>query len=167
MSVNVQGVSGMNEMDLITTPLWEIAARGTVVYLAIAVMLRLTPTRQTGSLSPNDMIALVIIGTLAADAIIGEAKGMADLLLMVLVIMLWDYLFNLAEFYLPRYRRIAQHEPTLLIHNGMLLHRNLQKEKLTEEELMANLRKRGFAEVHDVRLALLEADGEISVLGKD
>lgn len=157
----------MNEMDIITTPLWEIAARGTAVYLTLTILLRLTPTRQTGSLSPNDMIAVVIIGSIAADAIAGDAQGIIDLLLMILVIMLWDYLFNLADFYLPRYRRIAQHEPTLLIHNGVLLHRNLQKEKLTEEELMANLRKRGFAEIHDVRLALLEADGEISVLGKD
>jgi uncharacterized membrane protein YcaP (DUF421 family) len=157
----------MNEMDLITTPLWEIFARGTAVYLAITVMLRITPTRQTGSLSPNDMIAVVIIGSIAADAIAGDAQGIIDLLLMILVIMLWDYLFNLADFYLPRYRRIAQHEPTLLIHKGILLHKNLQKEKLTEEELMANLRKRGFAEIHDVRLAILEADGEISVLGKD
>lgn len=148
------------------TPLWEIAARGSAVYLAVAAVLRLVPKRQIGSIAPNDMIALVIVGTLAADAIMGDVKALPDVLVMILVILLWDYLSNLAEYHFPRFRGIAQDSPTLLIHQGVLLRDNLRKEKLTEQELIASLRKQGVTEIGEVQQAILEVDGHISVVEK-
>src|SRR5690606_20224938 len=123
---------GIMEAFALETPLWLIALRGTVVYFAIWLVLRLMPKRSIGNLSANDVIALVIIGSLAADAILGEARSATDLLLMILVVLFWDHLFNLAEFHFPGFRRIAQHAPTLLIYKGVLLKDNLSKEKLTE-----------------------------------
>ena len=147
-------------------PVWEIVARGSAVYLAVAVALRVVPKRHIGSIAPNDMIALVIVGTLASDAIMGDIKALPDILLMIVVILLWDYLSNLAEYHSPRYRGVAQDSPTLLIHRGVLLKDNLRKEKLTEQELIASLRKQGVTEVADVQQAILEVDGEISVVRK-
>lgn len=148
-------------------PLWEMVARAVGVYLAIAVVLRLIPKRHTGNVSPNDLIALIIVGSLAADAIIGDAKGTLDLLVMLLVVLLLDYFFNLLEYHFPRFRRVAQDTPTLLIHNGEILAGSLRKEKITEEELVASLRKCGVADVNRVKQAVLEVDGKISVIEKD
>lgn len=67
---------------------WEIVARGSAVYLAVAVALRVVPKRHIGSIAPNDMIALVIVGTLASDAIMGDIKALPDILLMIVVILL-------------------------------------------------------------------------------
>lgn len=147
-------------------PVWEIIARGSLVYVAVAVVLRLVPKRQIGNIAPNDMIALVIVGTLAADAIMGDIKALPDIILMIIVILLWDYLSNLAEYHFPRYRGVAQDSPTLLIHRGVLLKDNLRKEKLTEQELIASLRKQGVTDIADVQQAILEVDGEISVVTK-
>lgn len=157
----------MGEIFILETSLWDVIVRGTAVYLVIALVLRLMPKRHAGNLSPNDTITLVIIGSLAADAIVGEAKTLPDLLLMALVILLWDYLFNLAEYHFPRFRKMAQDTPTLLIHDGVLLKDNLQKEKLTEQELAANLRRQGVSDVAGVKQAVLEVDGHISVIEKD
>lgn len=154
------------EAFALETPLWLIALRGTVVYFAIWLVLRLMPKRSIGNLSANDVIALVIIGSLAADAILGEARSATDLLLMILVVLFWDHLFNLAEFHFPGFRRIAQHAHTLLIYKGVLLKDNLSKEKLTEEELGANLRRQGVSDLTRVEQAILEADGHISVVEK-
>ncbi|MCK0538459.1 DUF421 domain-containing protein [Alcanivorax quisquiliarum] len=154
----------MGQAYLLETSFWEIIARGSAVYFAVTILLRLIPKRQIGNIAPNDMIALVIVGSLAADAIMGEANSLMDLLLMVLVILAWDYLFNLAEFYFPRFRKKSEDSPTLLIHNGILLSRNLKKEKLTEEELIAHLRKQGISDPGQVKQAILEVDGEISVI---
>ena len=166
------GTSGRNvpvemRMEVFETPHWEIVARGTVVYFAIVILFRFTPKRQTGSLSPNDMIALVIMGGIAGDAIMGGGTAMPDLLLMVVVIMAWDYIVNLAEYRFPRFRRISQDAPTLLIYRGEMLGNNLRKEKLTEEELIASLRKQGVSDVANVHQAILEVDGHISVLEKE
>lgn len=148
-------------------PLLEIVARGSLGYLGIALVIRLLPKRHTGNLSPNDLIALVIVGSLAADAITVAAKTMSDYLVMGVVVLLWDYLLNLAEYHFPRFRRIAQDTPTLLIHNGRLLKDNLRKEKLTEQELESSLRKHGITDLARVKQAILEVDGQISVVEKD
>lgn len=157
----------MPEALVLDTPLWEIAARGSAVYLATSVIMRLIPKRHTGNVSPNDLIALVIVGALAADAIIGDAKGALEILLMLTVVLLWDYLFNVLEFYFPRFRRVAQDSPTLLIHDGRVLEASLRQEKLTREELEASLRKQGIEDIDRVRQAILEVDGHISVIQKD
>lgn len=146
------------------TPWWEIIARGSAVYVLIAVALRLLPKRQMGSIAPNDMIALVIVGSLAADAITGDISASADIFLLVLVILLCDYLSNLAEFHFPRFRGVAQDSPTLLIYQGMLLPENLRREKLTEQELAASLRIQGIDDIAQVQQAILEVDGKISVI---
>ncbi len=146
------------------TNLWELAVRGTAVYLLVTIVLRLIPKRHTGNVSPNDLIAIIIVGSLAADAIIGDMQSPIDILIMVL---LWDYLFNVLEYHVPWFRRIAQHTPTLLIHNGELIKNNLRSEMLTEQELLANLRKHGVTEISQVRQAVLEGDGHISVIRKD
>lgn len=147
-------------------PLWEILARGSAVYLLVAVLLRLLPNRQMGSIAPNDMIALVIVGSLAADAIMGDIKAAADILLLIVVILAWDYLSNLAEYHFPRFRGVAQDSPTLLVYQGVLLRENLRKEKLTEQELAASLRMQGIDEIAQVQQAILEVDGQISVVAK-
>lgn len=157
----------MGDAFVLNVPLWEILARGTIGYIAISVILRLVPKRQTGSLAPNDMIALVIIGTLGADAILGEAKTLLEILLLIAVVLVWDYLFNLAEYYLPGYRKVAQDSPTLLIYDGVLLKHNLRKEKLTEQELAAHLRMSGIPDINRVRQAVLEADGQISIIERE
>lgn len=136
------------------------------MYLGTSAIMRLIPKRHTGNISPNDLIALVIVGSLAADAIIGDANGTLEILAMVAVVLMWDYLFNVLEFYFARFRRITQDSPTLLIHEGRVLGGNLRKEKLTREELEAALRKRGIEDIERVKHAILEVDGHISVVEK-
>src|SRR5690606_7166375 len=125
------GVMAMLEAFSLELSLWEILARGTIIYLAIAVIIRFIPKRHTGSMSPNDIIALVLVGDLAGYAMVGETTSAPDVLLMIVVVLVWSSLFNVLEYYFPRLRSIDQHSPTLLIHNGQLLKANLAKEKLT------------------------------------
>lgn len=157
----------MTETFILETPFWEIIVRGTVVYVVISLFFRLIPKRQSGNLSPNDLIALIIVGGLAATAISGKARTLSDILLMIAVVLGWDYLFNVLEYYFPGLRRIAQDSPTLLIYNGRLLKDNIRKEKLTEQELSASLRKQGCADVSQVKQAIMEVDGQISIIRKD
>ena len=151
---------------LFEIPIWLTILRGTGIYLVLAVILRVMPKRETGSLSPNDMIGLVIVGNLAANAIAGEATAAADLMLLVAVVLAWSYFLNLLEYHFPRWRTVAQDTPTLLIYDGKVLKENLRKEQLTEQELSANLRKNGVEEASEVHLAVLEVDGHISVVPK-
>lgn len=148
-------------------PIWEILMRGTVVYIAIVAMIRFIPKRHTGELSPNDLFTMIIVGGMAADAILGGSNSIIDIALMAAVVLLLDYGLNLAEFHSPRFRQIAQHSPTLLIYNGSLIPQSLRKEKLTREDLAASLREHGVDELSNVKQAVLEIDGRISIIRKE
>lgn len=157
----------MSDLFVLQTPLWELVLRGTVVYLAISVLMRVIPKRHAGKLSQMDLIALVIVGDLAGYAIVGDDTATLDVLVMVAIVLIWSYLVNVIEYYVPRLRHVSEHSPTLLIHDGRILKENLRKEKITEEELRATLRKCGVDSVERVRLGVLEVDGEISVVEMD
>ena len=107
------------------------------------------------------MITLAIVGALASDAIVGAANAPIDLLVMVAVVLTWDYIGNLAEYCFPRFRSVAQDTPTLLIHEGRVLER---AERRSPRELLAALHKQGIAKITEVRQAIQEVDGRINVI---
>ena len=155
----------MPEMFELTMPLWEIAARATIVYLAIILVVRLMPKPKTGHISPNDMLTLIVIGGMATDAIMGGSTSIGDILLLIGIVLAWGYVLDLMEFRVPALSRLLREPETVLVENGQLLRRNMRSEMVTEDELMAVLRKQGISDLSGVRSACLEADGEISVIG--
>lgn len=148
----------------LSRPAWEIVLRTSALYLALVLLLRLIPKRRTGHLSPNDILALILIGGIAADGIMGGSVAPLDVLLMIALVVGWGYVLDLLEFRFRCFRRFLRDRQTTLVRDGRPLWRNMRREMVTEEELMAALRKLGIPDVAMVRTACLEADGEISVL---
>jgi len=153
----------LEEVFGLTMPLWEIGLRASLVYLLLIVLLRAIPKRNAGHISPNDMLTLILVGTLGADAITGDSTSIGDMTLMIGLVLGWGYLLDLAEYRLPWMRRWLRDKPAPLIENGRMVRANMRKEMVTEEEIMAVLRKGGVDNISQVRFACIEADGEISL----
>lgn len=151
----------------ITMPLPEIVLRASLMYIALVLVLRLIPKRNTGHIAPNDMLTLILIGAMATDAIMDGTTSMADILLMTGVILAWACLLDLLEYRFPALRRLLHARQATLVDNGRMVRPNMRRELVTEEELMAALRKEGIDDVADVRSACLEANGEISIIARD
>src|SRR5690606_1689760 len=126
---------GMDSVFAFEKPVLELLLRGTLAYLAIVFVLRVIPKRHLSNLSPNDFIALVIIGGLTTDAIGGVSSSMLDYLLMAVVVIVWSYLIDLFEFRFPGWRRLTRDSPTLVVHMGKPVRANMRRERLTAEEL--------------------------------
>ncbi len=77
-----------------------------------------------------------------------------------------SYVFTLILYRSRRAERFFEGTPTLLIHNGKVIPRHLDQEKITEEELERVIREHGIESVHDVKNAVMEADGTVSVIQK-
>lgn len=154
----------MTEIFGLTKPVWEILLRATVVYLGLVLLVRIIPKRNAGSISPNDILTLVVIGGLATDAIMGGSTSVGDILLMIGLIVGWGYVFDLVEYRFPSLGKVLRDRQRILIHEGRMVRRNMRAEMVTEEELRAVLRKEGVNDLHEVESACLEADGEISVI---
>jgi uncharacterized membrane protein YcaP (DUF421 family) len=138
--------------------------RSVVVYLFILVAFRLTGKRQVGQLTPFDLVLLLLISNVVQNAVIGNDNSLGGGLLGAVAILVLNRLVVELTYRSKHLRRLLEATPTILIHNGRILHRNLARERVTMDDLLAALRRNGIADVTHVRIAMLEENGGISVI---
>ena len=138
--------------------------RGSVMYVALFAMLRFILRRETGSLGITDLLVIVLIADAAQNGMAGTYTSIGDGLLLVVTIIAWSYLLNLLAFRYPFWQRIVQAPRVQLVRDGRLMRRNLEHEKITEDELLAEIHAHGCESVSDVRAAWIEPDGMVSVI---
>lgn len=148
-------------------PLLEILVRGSVVYLALFLLLRLVLKRQSGVVGITDLLVIVLIADAAQNSMAGDYKSVPDGLILVATIVFWSYALDWLGYRFPRLGRYVYPPPLDLVRNGKVLRQNLRKELISIEELKSQLREQGIEDVGDVKSARMEGDGRISVVKKD
>ena len=146
------------------TPLLEIFVRGTVVYLALFILLRFVIRREAGSLGVTDFLVLVLLADAAQNAMGDDYRSISDGLVLICTIVFWSYLLDWLAFRYPGWRRFVKPPRVKLVEDGHLLARNLAHEKITDEELLGEIRHHGCDDLSQVRAAYIESDGMISVI---
>ena len=146
------------------TPLLEIVVRGTAMYLALFLLLRLVLKRETGAIGISDLLVVVLIADAAQNGLADNYSSIPDGLILVLTIVFWSWALNWLGFRFRLFQRLVHPDPLPLVRDGRLLRRNLEKELITEGELMSQLRLQGVDNIADVSAAYMEGDGRISVI---
>ncbi|MBS1493826.1 MAG: DUF421 domain-containing protein [Bacteroidetes bacterium] len=139
----------------------DAAFRAVVLYFIIIISLRLLGKKDISQLALQDFVLILLISkSLYNDA------GLGPGITMVLTLAIINYIMDWILFKSKKARKIIVGEPVVLIENGNVLPKALNCEKLTMDELIAGLRKQGYEKIQDVKWAILETGGEISVIGK-
>lgn len=154
------------EVFAFDVPLIETFLRGTIMYLFLVLVMRLGINRTMGNIGVGDMLLVVLIADAAQNAMAGGHSSIGDGLLLVVTILFWANMFDRICFKYPRLASMIQPHRVRLIKNGELLHRNMRREFISKDELMAQLRTHGLDDIRQVKEASLEANGEISVVSK-
>lgn len=147
--------------------LLSIALRTGIVYLALLVGLRLTGKRQVGQMTPFDLLLLLLLANAVQNAMTGPDTSVlgglaaAATLFAVNAAVAWTARRG------ARVERLVEGTPTLLIRHGREIGPNLAREGISREDLLRALREHGVEAVEDVRTAILEVDGTVSVLRED
>lgn len=144
--------------------LFEMVARGVIVYLAIFVLLRVMLRGRLGSMTTSDLLVLVIIADAAQNALSSTYTSITDGVVLVVTIIGMSVLFDWLGYHVAFLGRFIHPQRKPLIVNGRVLRKTLAEELMTEDELMTQLRLQGAAAIHDVKAAYLEGNGEISVI---
>ena len=155
------------ELLIPTHSVAEIALRGTVMYLALFLVLRFVMLRQSSTIGIADILVIVVIADAAQNGFAKEYKSITEGILLVLVIVFWDIFLNWLSYHFKVFERLLAPAPLSLVENGRMNRRNMRRELITEEELRSQLRQQGVSKLDEVKRACLEANGEISVVKKD
>lgn len=147
-------------------PILEKIFRTGVIYLFLLIAFRFTGKRQVGQLTPFDLVVLLVISNIVQNALIGNDTSIGGGLIGVVTILVLNALFVELTFRSSKARHILEQKPTLLIHNGHILQANMNRERINIDELLQALREHSLTEPGQVRIAILEEDGKISVIPK-
>ncbi|GAB4200868.1 MAG: DUF421 domain-containing protein [Roseiflexaceae bacterium] len=146
------------------TPLLEIFIRGTLMYLALFVMLRIVLRRQSGTVGITDLLVVVLLADASQNAMADDYHSIADGVLLVATIIGWSYALDWLGYHIPVVQRFVHPPPLTLVQDGQMQRRNMRKELITAEELMTQLREQGIESLDQVKRACMEGDGQISVV---
>lgn len=142
----------------------ELIVRGSAMYWFLFAIFRFLLRRDVGSIAISDILLLVIIADASQNAMAGEYKTVADGMVLVGTIVMWNYLIDWAAFRFKAIHRMLEAPPLPLIRHGRILHRNLRQEFISPEDLAAELRKQGVSHMQEVSHAYMEGDGHISII---
>src|ERR1051326_8146254 len=132
-----------------------IAAKTAVIYLALIVGLRLLGRRELGQMSLYDFVMIAILAT---------NTPLAGGLIAAAVLLVMNRAFNQLIRGSVRFERLLVGEPVLILHDGTVLTAAMRRQGITMDQLLEALREHGYERPEDVHLAVLEADGTISVV---
>ena len=157
----------MNELrsllELSVSPV-ELIVRGAVMYLAIILMFRFVLRRDLGQLGVADTLFIVLVADAAQNGMAGEYRTLADAFVLLTTLAVCNLALDWGVYRSAWLRRVFEPPAVELIRDGRILRRNLKREWVTVDELMAKLRQEGIADLADVKVATLESDGKFSVL---
>lgn len=138
------------------------AALALVYYVALILLIRLAGKRLAGQTTTFDLVVLIGLSVTLQDAVFKE--GTANAIVFVITVFAAHILLALACSRSRRLRRLVRGAARPLVFRGQVSYQALDEERLSYEELLAGLRKLGFAHPSEVRLATLEETGHISAL---
>jgi len=152
-----------HSMFVPTESIMEIIIRGTIMYLGMYAILRIF-RRQSGSIGVADLLVIVVIADAAQNGMAGDSRSITEALILIAVIVLWDFFLDWLGFKSAFVGRILEPKPLLLIKDGELIRKNLEKEFITDDELTSQLRQQGIADLSKIEECYLESNGRFSVL---
>jgi uncharacterized membrane protein YcaP (DUF421 family) len=148
-------------------PAWELAVRATGIYIAVLLGLRLFGKREVGQFTLIDLVLILLLANAVQPAMTGPDTSLTGGLVIIVTLILVNRAIALARTRLPLVRWLVESPPTTLARDGAWLPGALEREELSEEDVMMALHEHGLTDVSEVKLAVLEGDGMISVVPRD
>ncbi len=142
---------------------FEKIIRPVLVYGFLVVALRLGGKRELGQITGFDLVVLLMLSNAVQNAIIGNDNSVAGGLIGATALLVTNYLVVRLAYRYPRIERLVEGRPTLLLLDGQIKTENLARELITEGEFRTVLRRQGFEDLAEVKAAILETSGSLTV----
>lgn len=145
----------------------KIGASSIVVYLFIIIAIRLFGKKELAQLSVIDLVFILLISNAVQNAMVGSDSSLAGGLVAAVALFIVNFVIKNLLYTFPKLGGLVQGHALLLIYKGELIQANLNKARISIEEINEALREHGVSQVADVDLAVLEVDGNISILSNE
>ncbi len=142
----------------------DIIIRSTAVYLFMLIALRIFGKKELSQLNTADVILILLISNSVQNAMVGSNVSLLGGIAAASVLFAINFLLKNLMYKSKRFSDFMQEKPEILIHDGKLDFEILNKLNISSEELQEAMREHGIEHFTDVKLAMLEIDGNISII---
>jgi uncharacterized membrane protein YcaP (DUF421 family) len=153
----------VTDMFQLPLPILEKLLRPAIVYLALVVLLRIFGKRELAQLNPFDLVVLLSLSNTVQNAIIGNDNSVTGGIIGAFSLLAVNWLIVRVLFQSPRLTRMFEGRSTVLVRDGQIEKKALERESLTHEELLNVIHRQGFDHVHKVHRCELEPNGTFYV----
>ena len=148
-------------------PILNVVVRSLCVYLFMVIAIRVFGKNQLSQLNAGDVVLLLLISNAVQNAMVGPDTSLKGGLIAALVLFVANFILKRLMFSSRSFETFMEEDPVILIRDGMIDQIALNKVKITRDELEEAIREHGVEKIENVKLSVLEVDGNISVVSED
>ena len=143
-----------------------VAGQSLAIFVFLVVVLSRTGRTLLTGLTPFEYLIVALLGSAVETGLYHGSDSLWAGLVSFTTLVLADHATSVLMKRCPRLRRLLVGGPVVLVHDGRVLHDHLRRVRMTEADVQAAARKRGYDNLDDVRLAVLEVNGQVGVVPK-
>lgn len=156
----------MSIEELMDFNFWEMITRTTLAFMALLILARILGKKQLSQLTFFHYITGITFGSIAAEMAAQTEVPFVD----ALIALIWWAMLTLLASYIAlkssKLRIVLDDQPSIVIKDGAIMRKEMQKERLHINDVMMMLREQSIFSLQDVQYAILETNGELSVMKK-
>jgi uncharacterized membrane protein YcaP (DUF421 family) len=143
----------------------DLAVRGIAVYLFLLLIFRISGKRSLRSATTFDFVLLLIVAETTQQALVGEDSSVTGAFVLIVVLVGTDIALSLLKRWLPRVDRLLEGQPLVVLRDGVPLKSRMHVERIDEEDILSAAREsQGIDRLADIKRAVLEKNGAISIV---
>ena len=154
----------MSDLFALAMPWWEFILRALMVYFVLMLMIRLSGKRSMGQFTSFDILLVVLLGNAVQNALLGEDASVGGGMLLAATLIVLNWVVGWLSARSPRVERWVEGVPVLLARDGNVYRDVLRRELISHEDFQKAMRESGCLELDNIRLAVLETNGQISIV---
>jgi uncharacterized membrane protein YcaP (DUF421 family) len=148
-------------------PYIDIAVRSVSVYFFMIIALRVFGKKQLSQLNTADVILILLISNSVQNAMVGNNTSLYGGIVAALALFIINFGFKKVMSKSEFIKNLVQDRPEILIHNGKIVFDTISRLGITNDELQEAMREHGVEYYKEVKLAMFEIDGSISIISGD
>jgi uncharacterized membrane protein YcaP (DUF421 family) len=146
----------------------ESVIRATAIYALLLVVFRLTGNRSLGQITTFDFILLLIISEAIQNGMVGNDYSVTNALVLVLTLVTIDIVLSLAKSRLPAVEKWMEGVPIVIVEHGRPLLGRMRTSRVDVSDVLSAARRlHGLERMEQIKYAVLERDGDISIIPRD
>ena len=143
-----------------------IAMRSLILYALLVLVTRIMGKRQVGELQPFEFVITIILADMAAISMGDKEMPLLNSIVAIFTLLVAHVFVSYVALSSQTIRRIVCGSPSVLIENGIIQEANMRSLRYNINDLLEQLRGKGYPNIADVEFALLETNGKLSVIPK-